>query len=79
MRYAAPIRAISLAISAALLAACGDTDVNINERDPVVIENPGHDHDHDEVNAAGRLVVTALDSAYVQVLELPAKTELNSF
>lgn len=79
MRYATPIRAISLAISAALLAACGDTDVNINERDPVVIENPGHDHDHDEVNAAGRLVVTALDSAYVQVLELPAKTELNSF
>lgn len=79
MHYATPIRVMSLAVSAALLVACGDTEIKINEREPVVIENPGHDHDHDEVNASGRLVLTALDSAYVQVLELPAKTELDSF
>lgn len=77
MRYVKPIRTVSLAVAAALLAACGGTEVTINEKDPIVIENP--DHDHDEVNANGRLVVTALDSAYVQVLELPAATELSSF
>ena len=79
MRYTTPLRAISIAVSAALLVACGDTEININEREPVVIENPGHDHDHDAVNTHGRLVVSALDSAYVQVLALPAKTELDSF
>ncbi|CAM5225086.1 5-methyltetrahydrofolate--homocysteine methyltransferase [Alishewanella longhuensis] len=79
MNVKTSINYLALAVSVALLSACGDTKVNINEKDPIVIENPGHDHDHDEVNASGRLVLSALDSAYVQVLELPAKTELDSF
>lgn len=79
MKVNTSIKFLAVAVSMALVSACGDTKVNINEKDPIVIENPGHDHDHDDVNKKGRLVLTALDSAYVQVLELPAKTELNSF
>lgn len=77
MLYMKPMRAISLAVTAALLTACGGTEVSINEKDPVIIENP--DHDHDGVNTNGRLVVTALNSAAVQVLALPEKTELDTF
>lgn len=68
---------LALAISVALLSACGDTTVEINELAPIVIENP--DHDHDEINGAGRLVVSAIDNNFVQVLELPEKTELATF
>lgn len=79
MRYLTPTRTVAVAVAAALLAACGDTTININEREPIVIERPGHDHDHDKVNPVGRLVLTAIDNPFVQVLELPAKTELNTF
>lgn len=68
---------LALAISVALLSACGDTTVEINELAPIVIENP--DHDHDEINGAGRLVVSAIDNNFVQVLALPEKTELATF
>lgn len=77
MRYLKPMCTVSLAVAAALLTACGDTEININEKDPIAIEDPGHDHD--EVNGTGRLVITDLSSANVQVLELPAKTELVTF
>lgn len=79
MRYLTPTRTVAVAVAAALLAACGDTTVTINEKEPIVIERPGHDHDHDKVNPVGRLVLTAIDNPFVQVLELPAKTELNTF
>lgn len=79
MRYLTPTRTVAVAVAAALLAACGDTTININEQEPIVIERPGHDHDHDKVNPVGRLVLTAIDNPFVQVLELPAKTELNTF
>ncbi|CAM5225103.1 hypothetical protein [Alishewanella longhuensis] len=48
MNVKTSINYLALAVSVALLSACGDTKVNINEKDPIVIENPGHDHDHDE-------------------------------
>lgn len=81
MRYLTPTRTVAVAVAAALLAACGDTTITINEKEPVVIERPAHDHDHDheQINFAGRLVVSAIDNPFVQVLELPAKTELNTF
>ncbi len=77
MNVKTSIKYLSLVVSVALLSACGDTSVNINEKEPIIIERP--DHNHDEVNAAGRLVVSAIDTPFVQVLELPAKTELDTF
>ncbi|WP_333607444.1 5-methyltetrahydrofolate--homocysteine methyltransferase [Arsukibacterium sp.] len=81
MKLQTKIAYLAIAMSAAFLTGCGDTTVNINELPPIVGDDDDHDHDHDHdgVNAAGRLVLSAIDNAFIQVLELPAKTELNTF
>ncbi len=81
MKIQTKVAYIALAMSAALLTGCGDTTVTINELPPIVGDDHGHDdgHGHGAASTAGRLVVSAIDSAFVQVLSLPEKTELDTF
>ncbi|KKO50264.1 5-methyltetrahydrofolate--homocysteine methyltransferase [Arsukibacterium sp. MJ3] len=69
----------AILVSVSLLSGCGDSTTTIIEKDPIAVDGDHDDHVHDEVNTAGRLVISAIDSDFVQVLALPEKTELDTF
>ena len=69
---------VALLVGVSLLTGCGDSTTTIIEKDPIAVDD-NHDDDHDTEGSAGRLVISAIDDGFVQVLTLPEKTELDTF
>lgn len=70
---------VALLIGASLLSACGDSTTNIVEKDPIADDGDDHDHDHGDISAAGRLVISAKDSNLISVYELEDGSLLDTF
>ena len=74
---------LAVATMAALLSACGGSETNIIERQPVIIDDDhDHDHDHDHDNEAltqGRLLISLKDQPKVSIIDINEKTLLEEF
>ncbi|WP_337879753.1 5-methyltetrahydrofolate--homocysteine methyltransferase [Rheinheimera sp.] len=67
---------LAVLMSAALLAACGDSTTHIVEKEPIPVED---DHDHDEESGVGRLAISDKDSPVLRVYGLEDKELVEQF
>ena len=83
MRTKFKLDLLAVSIGALLLAGCGDAEINIVEKDPIVV--PGDDdHDHGDgdgylIESMGRMAVLSAESPVVNIVDIDDGSVLDSF